>query len=154
MSQPVTMPGNQPALAFHAAPLDVTVGDKIRQQIISRCIHRFCGVTREWIIGRKHERQFVLQRVAEGIHDVCHCICSAISSRIVWGKAMTIFYESNDESEEEIPGTRQQIGQVNKGHKRWSEKPAPNQQVRNRATCLCWVYNKRGTLLTERSFWP
>ena len=31
----VTMPGNYPALAFHAAPLDVTVGDKIRQQIIS-----------------------------------------------------------------------------------------------------------------------
>ena len=35
MSHPVTMPGNYPALAFHAAPLDVTVGDKIRQQIIS-----------------------------------------------------------------------------------------------------------------------
>ena len=35
MSQHVTMPGNYPALAFHAAPLNVTAGDKIRQQIIS-----------------------------------------------------------------------------------------------------------------------
>ena len=63
---------------------------------------------------------------------------------------LTIFYESNDESEEEIPRTRQQIGQVNKGHKRWSEKPAPNQQIRNRATGLCWAYNKRGTYVVYR----
>ena len=181
MSQHVTMPGNYPALAFHSAPLDVTVGDKIRQQIISNIYIDFAsllgndtseGSTKTSLSYNEWQKAFMMYatvyaqqypqewphmtKYADTIRELkaANAKWEFYDERFrrnrqrvpwpwqslqmeLWGKAMTIFYESNDESEEDIPRTRQKIGQVNKGHERWSEKPAHNQQIRNRSTGLC-----------------